>query len=170
MAILPILKYPNPILREISNEIDVFDEDLTQLASDMRETMVSARGIGLAAPQVGKLIRLIIVDNSIPDDPPGTTVLALVNPEIVESIGQQFFEEGCLSVVDYKAPVKRAMTIKVKALDLNGQPMTLELEGYRAVITQHEIDHLDGILFIDHLSRLKRSMYHKRVSRIQTKK
>ncbi|MDR1109270.1 MAG: peptide deformylase [Deltaproteobacteria bacterium] len=165
MAIFEILKYPNPVLRQISEPVTVFDQDLADLASDMAETMLAAPGAGLAAPQVGKPVRLIVIDNSSDEEDHGTRVLPLVNPEIVESDGSQIFEEGCLSVDELKANVSRANFIRVEAQDLEGRPIDLEFEGRRAVILQHEIDHLKGILFIDHLSLLKRTMYEKHVSK-----
>jgi peptide deformylase len=169
MALLNILKYPDPVLRQISEKVEVFDDKLAKLASDMSETMIQAHGIGLAAPQVGQLIQLIIVDNSKDDEDHCTRLLTLVNPVIVEAGGKQVFEEGCLSVTNLKAEVKRAMTVKVEAQNIEGKHLELMFDAYRAVVVQHEIDHLNGILFLDHLSTLKRDMYNKRLKRIAKK-
>jgi peptide deformylase len=138
---------------------------LTQLDLDMRETMVGHNGVGLAAPQVGKSLRMVIVDLSTEEEPNGTRIVTLVNPEVLEFRGRQSFEEGCLSITNLKANVNRAKAVKVKALDIHGQPLSLELEGYKAVVIQHELDHLDGILFIDHLSNLARQIYDKRLKK-----
>ncbi|MDR2368951.1 MAG: peptide deformylase [Deltaproteobacteria bacterium] len=167
MAILPILKYPDPALRQVSQDVTVFDDELAQLAADMLETMADAHGVGLAAPQVGKNIKLVLVDVSGEDEEHGTSVLTLVNPKIVQHGGSMVFEEGCLSVIDLKANVTRAKTVKIVAQDIKGQPLTLDLEGYRSVVAQHELDHLSGILFIDHLSNLKRELYIKRLKKLQ---
>jgi peptide deformylase len=161
MAVLPILKYPDPFLRRASEKVAVFDESLASLAEDMRETMIAARGVGLAAPQIGRLLRLVVIGGEAMDEPP----LILVNPEIAEFRGEQLFEEGCLSVEELKADVTRARSISLKAVDLEGRPLEFEFEVYRAVVAQHEIDHLDGVLFIDYLSNLKRKMYGRKMAK-----
>jgi peptide deformylase len=165
MSTLDIIKYPDPFLRLATEKVLAFDDELAQLISDMRETMISARGIGLAAPQVGKGIKVVVVDNSPEGEPHGSSTLALVNPEIVEFAGHQLFEEGCLSVVDLKANVKRAQSVKVVAQDISGHPLELDFDGFQAVVVQHEVDHLNGILFIDHLSNLKRNIFLKRMTK-----
>jgi peptide deformylase len=165
LAILPILKYPDPRLRMISEPVTDFGDDLAALAEDMRLTMLAAPGAGLAAPQVGRLARLVVVDWSGPDEEYGQNVVTLVNPVIVAAGGRQIYEEGCLSVTDLSAIVDRAASIEIEALDLAGRPLRLSADGRRAVIVQHELDHLDGVLFLDHLSRLKRELYDKRIAK-----
>ena len=142
-----------------------FDESLALLAADMRETMLAAPGAGLAAPQIDRRVRLIVAEFSDEGEEYGTNVLTLANPEIIEREGAQIYEEGCLSVEDLTAEVNRAEKILVKAQSVSGEPFLVEAEGRKAVILQHEIDHLDGVLFIDHLSRLKREVYHKRLKK-----
>lgn len=166
MAILPILKYPDPILKENSKNVDKFDDELKTLAADMAETMLAAPGAGLAAPQVGQLIRMIVIAGAENDEDFDERVITLVNPQIVWSDGEQFYDEGCLSVVEYNEKVTRAKEVEVQAQDLDGKPLTIKAEGRRAVILQHEIDHLDGILFIDRISKLKRDIYKRKLKKI----
>lgn len=160
MAIIPIRTYPDPILAESCREVEVVDDDLRRLADDMIETMLAAPGIGLAAPQVGRDIRLVVVDCAPRQDRPEP--LALINPRIVESEGSVVFEEGCLSVPEFTCDVVRADRVAVEALDREGKPIRVEGHGLVAVCLQHELDHLDGTLFIDRISPLKRSLYKKR--------
>jgi peptide deformylase len=167
MSILPILTYPDPRLRIVSDQVEDFGEDLSILAQDMRDTMLAAPGAGLAAPQVGRRLRLIVCDWSDESEGYGKKVVTLVNPAVVKKEGKMVFEEGCLSVSDLTAEVERAERIEVRAQDVTGSPFTIIGEGRRAVILQHEIDHLDGILFIDHLSRLKREIYHRKLKKAQ---
>ncbi|MDR1656625.1 MAG: peptide deformylase [Deltaproteobacteria bacterium] len=166
MTILPILKYPDPRLRTISKTVETFDEELTTLAQDMAMTMINAPGAGLAAPQVNRPLRLIVVDWTSEGETYGQNVLTLVNPEIVATVGHQDSDEGCLSVTDLQAKVHRAGMVEVEALDVTGRPFSVSAEGRRAVILQHEIDHLDGVLFLDHLSRLKQDLYKKKLKKI----
>jgi len=161
--LLEILKYPHPTLAEKSKPVPETTHEIRQLADDMAETMYANQGVGLAAPQVGRSLRLVVIDLSGPDK--REERINLVNPVITKAEGEQEDEEGCLSVRDYRANVKRAATVTVSATDLDGKPFCLEADGLLAVCLQHEIDHLDGVLFIDHLSRLKRAMYDKRVKR-----
>jgi peptide deformylase len=162
MAVLKILKYPDPALRKISEPVTVFDEKLGLLASDMLETMLNAPGAGLAAPQVGVLKRLIVIDNRDDrEEEYGSKVLALVNPVITRAEGCQDDKEGCLSVLDLTANVKRYDFLEVSYQDLSGNKLTLEATGHKSVILQHETDHLDGVLFLDHLSPLRREIYLK---------
>ena len=170
MAILLILKYPDPRLRMISDPITTFDEALAEFAEDMMATMLAAPGAGLAAPQVGRLSRMIVADWTEPDEEYGSRVITLVNPVIVASEGLQTYDEGCLSVTDLSAAVDRAETIEIEAQDLGGRPMTIVAEGRKAVIAQHEIDHLDGVLFLDHISRLRRDIYNKKILKAAKKK
>jgi peptide deformylase len=162
MAILDVLDYPDPRLRRRSEPIEKLTDELRQLAADMLETMYDEPGIGLAAPQVGHAIRLIVVDTDWTDEGAERKPCVFVNPEIVERSGETTWNEGCLSVPDFNADVDRAERVVLKALDLEGAEVTETATGLRAVCFQHEIDHLDGILFIDRISRLKRSLYVKK--------
>ncbi|MDR2339270.1 MAG: peptide deformylase [Deltaproteobacteria bacterium] len=162
MSIMPILKYPDPLLRKISEPVTEFDEGLAMLAADMKETMLAAPGAGLAAPQVGVLKRLILIDDrDDPEEDYGSKVLALVNPEITHYEGAQCDKEGCLSVVDLSADVNRHDLVVVAYHDLEGNPRTIKARGHKSVILQHETDHLDGVLFLDHLTPLRREIYVK---------
>jgi len=167
MAILPILKYPDPRLREKSAPVEVFDDELKTLAADMAETMLDAPGAGLAAPQVGRLIRLIVIAGADNDEEYDERVLVLVNPRITWAGGEQTFDEGCLSVWELHENVIRAAEVEVSAQDLDGNPIEIKADGRRAVILQHEIDHLDGILFIDRISQLKRDIYKRKLKKLQ---
>jgi peptide deformylase len=162
MTIHKIYKYPEPVLRKKTKQITEFDNELTSLAHDMAETMYDAPGIGLAAPQIGKSVRLVVVDISR-DREEDQEFMVLVNPEITGREGDQLDEEGCLSVPELTAKVKRARKITISYQDLEGNPMELTAEDRFAVVLQHEIDHLNGILFLDHLSSLKRNLYKKKV-------
>ena len=160
---LPVLQYPDPRLKEKSSPVTEIDDDLKKFAADMIDTMYAEDGIGLAAPQVGELARLITVDVTGPEQRGDLRIL--VNPEL-ELIGEEVeSEEGCLSVEDYRAPVMRSDRVRVRALDLDGKPVEFEAEGLLAVCLQHECDHLDGRLFIDRISRLKRSLYDAKVKK-----
>ncbi|CAN5132712.1 peptide deformylase [soil metagenome] len=161
MAILNILEFPDPRLRQRAEPIESVDEVIRRLAADMLETMYAAPGIGLAATQVDVHRRLLVADVSADRDAPVT----LINPEIVERDGREVTEEGCLSVPGVFDKVERASHIRVRALDLDGQPMERDAEGLLAVCIQHEIDHLDGKLFVDYLSELKRQRIRKRVAK-----
>lgn len=164
MSIHKIYKYPEPVLRQKTENVSVFDNTLAELVKDMAETMYDAPGIGLAAPQIGRSIKLIVVD--ITKDKEGEPqYIPLINPEIIDHEGSQVDEEGCLSVLDLTASVKRFKKVTVSYQDLQGQAQELTTEDRFAVVLQHEIDHLNGILFIDHLSPLKRSLYKKKVKK-----
>ena len=164
MAILNICTYPDPVLKREATPVDQVTDDIRRLAEDMVETMYEAPGAGLAAPQVGESCRLIVLDNSSEEEI--GRALVVINPEIVEEEGELVFEEGCLSVIDYQAKVTRANKVKVHGLNIDGDPVEIEAEGRLAVVFQHEIDHLDGILFIDRISRLKRDMYKRRLKKM----
>jgi len=144
----------DPVLRQAGEEVEEFDDDLRQLAENMFETMYSAEGIGLAAPQVGLSMRLFVMD--VGDDEVGAR--AVVNPVIVEREGSEREDEGCLSLPGMFGAVDRAKKIVMEGLDLDGQPIRVEAEDLVARCIQHEIDHVDGVLFIDHLSPIKRRM------------
>ena len=160
MALLEILKYPDPRLSKVARPVSNVTDATVQLISDMLEKMYAAPGVGLAATQVGVLQRIVVLD--VDHENPRTNVYKLVNPFITHSEGQLVWEEGCLSVVDFTAEVRRAEHVQVVALDEHGKERTIEAEGLLAVALQHEIDHLDGKLFIDRISRLKRDLYTRR--------
>ena len=143
--VLKIIKFPNPFLRKKAKAVKNFTPAIARLIDDMIETMHSAPGVGLAAPQVHKSLRVIVAD-------PGTGPLALVNPKILEKSGSQTFTEGCLCLPGVEAPVERASHVKVKALDRDGEEFVITADGFLATILQHEIDHLEGIVFIDRVA------------------
>lgn len=152
MALLNILHFPDPRLRTVAKAVTEFDEELRQFVSDMFETMYEAPGIGLAATQVDRHIRLLVMDVSEARNQPR----CLINPEILEADGEEEMDEGCLSVPGYYEKVRRAEHIRVRAHDENGTLNEFEAEGIEAVCIQHEMDHLEGKLFVDYLSKLKR--------------
>jgi len=152
MALLNILHFPDPRLRTVAKPVTEFDEELGQFVSDMFETMYEAPGIGLAATQVDRHIRLLVMDVSEARNQPR----CLINPEILEADGEEEMDEGCLSVPGYYEKVRRAEHIRVRAHDENGKLNEFEAEGLEAVCIQHEMDHLEGKLFVDYLSKLKR--------------
>lgn len=151
MALLPILRYPDPRLHRRAAPVDTVDDDVRKLIDDMAETMYEAPGIGLAATQVDVHRRVVVID--ISEDKSG--LMALINPQIVERDGEQVCEEGCLSVPGVYEKVTRAERVTVRALDRNGHPFEVAAEGLLAVCIQHEIDHLDGKVFVEYLSPLK---------------
>ena len=161
MSRLSILEFPDPRLRLHAAVVTVFDARLKQLGADLLETMYAARGVGLAAIQVNVQQRVLVADMS--DD--RTQPLILVNARVVEKSGSQVYQEGCLSFPGMFADVTRALSIKVATQDTHGKDMTLEVEGPLAVCIQHEIDHLDGKMFVDYLSSLKRSLLLKRLDK-----
>jgi peptide deformylase len=160
MAILEILKYPEPTLQKTSARVKNITAQTVQLIDDMLDTMYAAPGVGLAAPQVGALERIIVMD--VDHENPHKQIYKLINPVVTRAEGEIIWEEGCLSVVDFTAEVKRAAQVEVVALDENEKEFKIEAEGLLAVALQHEIDHLDGKLFIDRISRLKRDLYSRR--------
>jgi peptide deformylase len=160
---LKIYTYPDPILRKKSSVVENIDGNTQILIENMAKTMYSAPGIGLAAIQVGESIRIIVYDVARWDEVRKPSVL--INPEIIMAEGDITYEEACLSVLDFSAEVKRSAKIKVKGVDRNGDPVDIEAEDLLAICLQHEIDHLNGVLFIDHISRLKRSLYKKRLKK-----
>jgi peptide deformylase len=161
MAILHICTYPEETLRQPAEPITEIDEEVVKLVDHMAETMYSAPGIGLAATQVGVAKQLLVAD--IAPRSPESELIVLINPEIVAAEGEVIFEEGCLSVPEYQAEVKRHEKITVRGLNLKGEEVEIEAEGLLAIVLQHEIDHLNGILFIDRLSKLKRDLYKRKV-------
>ena len=161
MALLQILEFPDPRLRNRAQPVTHVDTALRTLIDDMFETMYAAPGIGLAATQVNVAKRVLVIDLSEKRDQP----LALINPEILERSGIEETEEGCLSVPGYFDKVTRAEKIRVRALDRDGKPIEFDADGLLAVCIQHEIDHLDGKLFVDYLSELKRTRIRKKLEK-----
>jgi peptide deformylase len=160
MAILEIKKYPEKVLKQKAKPVTSFDEELQTLIDSMIETMYAAPGVGLAAPQVGKSKRLAVIDISSREDK--FPLIVLVNPVIVTCEGEIEFEEGCLSLPEYTAKIKRAEKVVVNCLDREGKAMEIEATDLLAVAMQHEIDHLDGMLLIDRISPIKREFFKKR--------
>jgi peptide deformylase len=161
MSTLEILEFPDPRLRTVAKPVETFDDAIGALVDDMVETMYQANGIGLAATQVDQHIRLLVLDVSEERDMPRE----YINPEIIFSEGEQVCEEGCLSVPGIYANVKRADSIRVKAQDRDGNDFEEDVHGLRAVCLQHEMDHLEGRLFVDYLSPLKRQMVKKKLEK-----
>ena len=167
MTILDICTYPEKILRERAKPITNIDEEITRLADHMAQIMYNAPGIGLAANQVGVPKRLLVAD--ISPQIPESDLIVLANPEIIAAEGELTIEEGCLSVPDYQAEVKRHERVTVRGLDIHGEEVEIEAEGLLAVVLQHEIDHLNGVLFIDRISRLKRELFKRKLRKKGTK-
>ncbi|MFZ3207293.1 MAG: peptide deformylase [Geobacteraceae bacterium] len=158
-----ILTYPDPELKKKSQSVAVISDKTREIVRDMTETMYNAPGVGLAAPQIGIHQRIIVIDVSGKDEPPHPTVA--INPVIIHAEGESYEEEGCLSVPTYAANVRRHLRVVVRALNLDGEEFTCKADNLLAIAFQHEIDHLDGILFVDHLSPLKRGIFRKRYLR-----
>jgi peptide deformylase len=161
MSTLDILTFPDPRLRDHARPVEAVDERIRRIVDDMFETMYAAPGIGLAAIQVGIAKRIVVIDVSEGHDAP----LCLINPQILTREGVEEMEEGCLSVPGFYEPVTRAERIRVRALDRDGNPFELEADGLLAVCIQHEIDHLDGKLFVDYVSSLKRQRIRKKLEK-----
>ncbi len=164
MALLKILKYPEAVLKERARPVENIDGKLAALLDSMAQTMYAAPGVGLAAPQIGESRRMIVLDTD--HDDPGKHLLKLINPEIVESHGSIVWEEGCLSVVDFTAEVKRAKQVLVRAWTPEQKEIQIEADDLLAVALQHEIDHLEGRLFIDRISRIKRELYKRKLKKM----
>lgn len=162
--ILPILKYGAPELKAANQPVEVFDAELEKISKDMIETMYSAPGIGLAAPQVGINIRLVTIDLSVGEDP--SQLIVICNPEIISSEGERKHDEGCLSVPDFSDAVVRPFKVTVRGMNLKGEEVQYEGEDLLARCFCHEIDHLNGILFVDRLSPLKRSLIRNRIRKL----
>jgi peptide deformylase len=166
MSIRSILIHPDPRLKKVCAPVEGVDTALRKLADDMLETMYDAPGIGLAAPQIGILKRLFVMDFSAKDE--GPAPMALFNPEVIwASDEENTYEEGCLSIPDMYEDVTRPAEVKVRFLDLDGKPQELDLDGLGATCAQHEIDHLNGRLFIDYLSKIKRSMITNKMKKLK---
>jgi peptide deformylase len=159
--------YPDPVLRGVAEPVTDIDEEVRGLIDCMAETMYAAPGIGLAANQIGALKRIVVYDLTSRDKGPDLRVL--INPEIVLAEGDTTYEESCLSVVDYAAEVARSANVKVRGVDRDGEPVDVEAEGLLAICLQHEIDHLNGVLYIDHISSLKRALYKKKLKKTMKK-
>ncbi len=164
MALLKIRKYPDPVLKEPAKPVTNVDGKLAGLLDSMAQTMYAAPGVGLAAPQIGESSRVIVLDTD--HDRPGKHLLKLINPEIVEREGSVVWDEACLSVVDFSAEVRRAAKVMVRAWTLDQKEIEIEAENLLAVAFQHEIDHLDGKLFIDRISRIKRELYRRKLKKM----
>jgi peptide deformylase len=169
MTIRPLIILPDPLLRQVSKPVERVDDQLRSFAGDMLETMYDAPGIGLAAVQVGEPIRMLVIDLAKEDEPKAPHVF--INPEIVSRASEtKVHEEGCLSIPDYYAEVERPAEVTVKYLDLEGKERVLKADGLMATCLQHEIDHLNGVLFIDHISKLKRDMVVRRFKKLAREK
>ena len=158
--IRPIFTFPDPLLKQKSAPVTIITDEIIQLARDMAETMYDAPGVGLAAPQIGVLQRVIVIDVAAKNEAP--QLITVINPVIIQGEGETYEEEGCLSVPDFSANVKRYERVVVKGLSLEGQERIWHAEDLLAVAFQHEIDHLDGVLFVDRLSPLKRDLFIKK--------
>lgn len=169
MARLEIIEYPHPTLTKIAREVSPqeINDDFRKFLKDMIETMLDAPGVGLAAPQVNVSKRVFVVDVSseYPDRPP----FALINPVIVESSGRTTFNEGCLSLPEFREKIERAKKVKVEYLDENGKKQVIEDEGFLAIVIQHELDHLNGVVAADRISPMKRMMYLKKLKKRERK-
>jgi peptide deformylase len=171
MSLLPIVEVPDPRLRQISSPVEKVDDEVRKLVADMFETMYAAPGIGLAAIQVGVPKRLLVIDLQEPEEEGGEPVKdprVFINPEILTHSDQEVpYTEGCLSIPDQYADVDRPDRIRARWLDENGRSHEQDIDGMLAVCLQHEMDHLEGVLFIDHLSRLKRDMVLKKLAKMR---
>ena len=165
MSLREILIYPDSRLRKKSVPVKKFDKKLHKMLDDMAETMYKAPGVGLAAPQIGENIRAIVIDINFQEDE-DNDLKELINPKIVESKGFQISEEGCLSVPGFQGNIKRNENIVVEAVDRNGEEIIIEATDLLSRVLQHEIDHLDGILFFDRMSKLKRDLFKRKVEKV----
>ena len=163
---MEICKYGEEVLKLNSRKIENIDDRIVELVDKMRFTMYQANGIGLAAPQIGESLRLAIVDITQGENQDEFRVL--INPEIIESRGSELLDEGCLSIPGVTIPVERHTHIKIRAYDLQGREIEKEYEGHRARVIQHEIDHLQGVLIIDHLSSLKKKLVKREIKRLKS--
>lgn len=167
MAIRPITKYPEPVLRAKTGRVEKIDDTLQRLIDDMVETMHDAPGVGLAANQVGVPLQLAVIELGDHEGAgPHRSLVVLINPEMLSMEGSVVAEEGCLSVPDFTEKVKRAAKVKVRAQDRHGKHFELEAEGLMAKALQHEIDHLNGIVFVDRLSPIKRNIFRRKLKKM----
>ncbi len=171
MALLEIRKFPDPVLRKKTERVTKINGTIERLITDMVETMHAAPGVGLAANQVGVSLQLAVIDLSMREEKEKRyPLLVIINPEIISQEGSVVEEEGCLSIPDYAEKVKRAAKVRVRAQDRSGKQFELEAEGLLAKALQHEIDHLNGILFVDRLSTLKKSIFKRRMKKMALEK
>jgi peptide deformylase len=171
MALREIRTYPDPVLRNKTSRVERIDSALDRLIEDMVETMHAAPGVGLAANQVGVPLQLAVIDlSSREDEEQRHPLLVIINPELIVMEGSVLEEEGCLSIPDYAEKVRRAARVKVRAQDKTGKQFELEAEGLMAKALQHEIDHLNGLLFVDRLSSLKKHLFKRRFRKALTEK
>lgn len=161
-----ILIWPDPVLKQKARPVAKVDDAVRVLVKDMFETMYSAEGVGLAAPQVGVLQRVIVLDTT--HSQPESKPIAMINPELIAMEGETTYTEGCLSIPGESEDVDRAAVVTVKFLDVEGQEQTLRCDGLLAIAVQHETDHLNGTVFVDHVSTLKRELIRKRMKRLKT--
>ncbi|SDO40233.1 peptide deformylase [Phyllobacterium sp. OV277] len=165
MSIKPLVILPDPLLRQVSQPVTRFDADLRKFSQDMLDTMYDAPGIGLAAIQVAEPLRMLVIDLAKEDEPKAPQVF--INPEVVSSSTERnIYEEGCLSIPDYYAEVERPAKVRVAYFDIEGKKHEIDADGLLATCLQHEIDHLNGVLFIDYISRLKREMVVKKFKKL----
>jgi peptide deformylase len=164
MALLKIRKFPDTVLKEPPKPVENIDGSLNGFLDSMAQTMYAAPGVGLAAPQVGDSRRIVVLDTD--HENPGKNLLKLINPKVVEAEGSIIWEEGCLSVIDFTADVQRAERVLVRAWTPDQKEIEIEAEDLLAVALQHEIDHLDGKLFIDRISRIKRELYRRKLAKM----
>jgi peptide deformylase len=164
MALLRIRKFPDDVLKRPARPVENINGDLNSLVDSMAQTMYAAPGVGLAAPQIGESKRIIVLDTD--HEEPGKHLLKLINPRVVQAEGKVIWEEGCLSVIDYSADVERAAKVLVRAWTPEQKEIEIEAEELLAVALQHEIDHLDGKLFIDRISRIKRELYRRKLKKM----
>jgi peptide deformylase len=162
MAVRYIVSYPHEVLQSPARKVERIDDSIRQLVRDMAETMYAAPGVGLAAPQVGEPLQVIVMDVT-PQEEPQKNLIALVNPEIVAAEGEVESKEGCLSVAEVTCEIKRHTKVRVRGLDLEGRPVEMDAEGLLAIVVQHELDHLKGMLIFDRLSGLKRDLIKRKL-------
>ena len=163
MSLRPIVKYPDPRLKQRALPVKVVDDEIRRLVDDMAETMYAAPGVGLAANQVGVLLRVFVIDTSTEDEP--SELRVFINPEIVDTSGTLVWEEGCLSFPGVTEEIRRAEHVRVRALDRDGKPFELEADGLLAVAIQHENDHLNGVVMLDKLSAVKRRLLGRKLAK-----
>ncbi len=163
-----IVIWPDPVLKKAARPVDRVDDSVRRLLDDLAETMYAADGVGLAAPQIAEPVRCIVIDTSPRQE--GQRLIHLVNPEIVKLEGTTSYTEGCLSIPGEAEEVERAAKVWVRALDRSGSPFELECEGLLAIAVQHETDHLDGTMFVDHLSSLKREIIRRRMKKLKSER
>ena len=167
MSVREIVTYPDPVLKRQAAPIEAVDDEVRRLMDDMTETVLAAPGLGLAAPQVGESVRVIVISpRPEEDDDAPPEVMCLANPEIVEAEGEIAINESCLSLTDFNADIDRAARVVIEALNRDGKHVRVEADDLMAVVFQHEIDHLDGVLLVDYISSLKRNLYKSRLKKM----